>query len=211
MGSTVSKVAEKRERLSEVVVGIAERQITEKGLSGFNARDIAFEAGCSVGTLYNLFGNLDGIIIQVNSRTLHRLDTVLTEAETSAASTSPLDKLLALANAYLDFVVENRKLWYALFEHKLPEGVSLPDWHLQEHHLLFCHVMLPLSEIAPDETEEELRLLARSIWSAVHGVVSLGLEDRMGAVPVETIGRHLDIVVSSFVAGYTEREHRPRL
>ena len=70
------KISEKRERLAQLVIEIAERQIAEKGLAGFNARCVAAEAGCSVGTLYNLFENLDGIVIRVNSRTLHRLDGV---------------------------------------------------------------------------------------------------------------------------------------
>jgi AcrR family transcriptional regulator len=199
------KITEKRERLAELVIEIAEREITDKGLAGFNARSVAAEAGCSVGTLYNLFENLDGIVIGVNSRTLHRLDEVLTEAERPASS--PQDRLLALANAYLDFVVRNRKIWYALFEHRMSGGMPLPDWHLQEHEFLFRHVVEPLSELAPGDSEDN-RMLARSIWSAVHGIVSLGLEDRMSVVPPERIREQLEIVVSSFVVGYELRQRQ---
>ena len=51
-------------------------------------------------------------------------------------------------------------------------------------------------------------MLARSIWSAVHGIVSLGLEDRMSVVPPDLIREQLEIVVSSFVVGYAQRQRQ---
>lgn len=201
----MSKVAEKREKLSGEILAVAERQIIANGLSGLNARDIAAAAGCAVGTLYNLFDSLDGIILRVNSRTLTRLDTHLSETESSHQGEEPITELVALALSYLDFVIDNRKAWNALFEHQMPAGVPLPEWHLNEHYQLFRHIIMPLSKLSPGQPREDMHMLARSLYSAVHGIVSLGLQDRMEMIPPALLREQLKIVVESFVIGYRER------
>jgi AcrR family transcriptional regulator len=44
------------------------------GLAALKARDLAREAGCSVGTIYNVFEHLEALILCVGSRTLAMLD-----------------------------------------------------------------------------------------------------------------------------------------
>ena len=41
---------------------IAEEIVVGEGLAALTARRVAGETGCSVGTLYNVFGQLDGLI-----------------------------------------------------------------------------------------------------------------------------------------------------
>ena len=72
-----------RQRLETRMIDIAERLIASEGLAAVQARRIAQEADCSVGTLYNVFGGLDGLIIAVNTRTLKALGEKL---ETAAAA-----------------------------------------------------------------------------------------------------------------------------
>ncbi len=55
----------------------AARQIAEKeGLRGLKARGIAREIGYTIGTLYNLFEDLDDLIVHLNGRTLDALPIV---------------------------------------------------------------------------------------------------------------------------------------
>ena len=57
----------------------AARKIAEKeGLRGLTARRIAREIGYTVGTLYNLFDNLDGLIVHLNGTTLDTLYEAVT-------------------------------------------------------------------------------------------------------------------------------------
>ena len=53
------KVAERRKALREDLINIAEATIAREGLSGLKARDLATEAGCALGAIYNVFGDLN--------------------------------------------------------------------------------------------------------------------------------------------------------
>lgn len=55
------KVAEKRKALRENLIVLAEKQITQQGLSSLRARDLAKAAGCATGAIYNVFDDLSDL------------------------------------------------------------------------------------------------------------------------------------------------------
>jgi AcrR family transcriptional regulator len=58
-----------REALEELILSHAHALMAETGLQRFSAREVAKRIGYSVGTLYNVFGSLDRLLLAVNSRT----------------------------------------------------------------------------------------------------------------------------------------------
>jgi AcrR family transcriptional regulator len=117
----MSNALERREKLREALVLAAERSIAAGGLAGLRTRELAREIGCANGAVYNLVADMDELILRVGSRTLHRLDALLTEAE-SEGSASAGETLVRIAQAYCDFATENIGLWRALFEHRMQPG-----------------------------------------------------------------------------------------
>jgi hypothetical protein len=59
----------------------------------------------------------------------------------------------------------------------------------------------PLRRLLPDRDPEQVALLARTMFSAVHGIISLGLEERMVAVPPEKLRQQLAQFVDTHLAG----------
>jgi AcrR family transcriptional regulator len=190
---------EKRDARKESIIDAAEAQIAQFGLPNITARTVAKAAGCSAGLIYVHFGDFDQLILRANSRFIAKLDAALAEAAIPSASVT--DRYVALALTYLRVGLEHRRQWAALFEHRMAEGKELPEWHLEEHLRMFRHIAEPLGELAPKLSEAERYSLARAIYSAVHGVVSLSIETRLGEVPVEELKRQLTLVVTSLVAG----------
>ncbi|MBY3150901.1 TetR/AcrR family transcriptional regulator [Rhizobium laguerreae] len=190
---------EKIDARKESIIDAAEAQITRSGLSSVSARTVAKAAGCSTSLIYVHFDNFDEVILRANSRFIAKLDAALAEASIPSASVA--DRYVALALTYLRVGLEHRRQWAALFEHRMADGRPLPDWHLAEHLYMFRHIADPLRELAPKLSEAERYSLARAIYSAVHGLVSLGIETRLGQVPVEELKRQLTLIVSSLVAG----------
>src|ERR1700730_12359981 len=78
--------------------------------------------------------------------------------------------------AYLDFAAANTIRRRALFEHRQPEGKPMPDWYLWEQIRLFGYIEQPLRDLQHDMPPEQLPMLARSLFSAVHGIITLGFE-----------------------------------
>jgi AcrR family transcriptional regulator len=178
----------------------AERSIAARGLAGLKTRDLARDIGVANGAVYNLVKDVDELILSVGSRTLMRLDAALTAAE-SKGPAAPNEILVRIALAYCDFAAENLELWRALFEHRMERGKQVPEWAVEEQMNLFRHIFRPLAALFPSRTPEELGVTARSLFSSVHGMVSLGLEQKLIAVPIVVLRREIATIVTATLTG----------
>lgn len=176
------KRREKKADLKARLIAAGTELIAEQGLKGLRARDIAERAGAALGGLYTVFDDLDGLVLHVNSDTLKRLETALNAALPPSGDLE--ESFLSLSLAYLRFALAERNLWSALFEHRMPEGVAVPDWHLAEHAFLIGLIAAPLARQMPDASADDIAIRARTVFSAVHGVIAISLEGRfVGITP----------------------------
>jgi AcrR family transcriptional regulator len=179
--------------------------IAGRGLAGLKTRDLAREIGCANGAVYNLVADIDELILRVGSRTLHRLDEALSAAE-GAGESSPQEALVRIAIAYCDFAADNLQLWRALFEHRMGAGKVVPDWSVEDQMRLFRHIYQPLATLFPKRSREELGITARSLFSAVHGMVALGLEQKLVAVPLPALRKEIAGLVRAMIDGLIARQ-----
>src|SRR5262245_47629783 len=182
----MTKTLERRKKQREALVAAAEKAIATKGLAGLKSRELATEIGVANGAVFNLVDDMDELILRVGSRTLARLDAALSAAE-SAGAPSPAETLVRIAVAYCDFAAENLELWRALFEHRMAAEKAVPEWAIEEQMNLFRHIYHPLAKLFPKWSKDELGISARSLFASVHGMVSLGLEQKLIAVPVAAL------------------------
>lgn len=191
-------LVERRERQRDTLVLAAESAIAAGGLRSLKARDLAREVGCSLGAIYNLVADIDELVLHVGSRTLSRLDAELgraTQASAALTEGDPVEALVAIAKAYCAFARENLQLWRTLFEHRMADGASVPDWAVADRMILFRYILAPLRRLRPEASETELQLLSRTLFSAVHGIVMLGLEENLIAVPTAALDSQIEAVV----------------
>jgi AcrR family transcriptional regulator len=189
---------DRRADLRSRLVAAATERIRDGGLAGLRARDVTSDAGCALGALYTAFSDLDDLIVHVNAATLARLRETLDREMRRAAD--PRARLVALAMAYLSFARREQALWTALFEHRLPEGVPVPDWLLAELAALFEQIAEPLAALQPKLTAGELATRSRTLFSAVHGIVSMGLGE-WSVGPGAAVDRELEVFVEAMVTG----------
>ncbi len=162
--------------LTEKLLTAAINRVEKSGLEQLRARDITNDAGCALGTLYKCYDDLDDLIIHVNSKTLGLMKKALGDAGSNISD--PVEALKALAIAYLDFAVENKNLWSAVFKHRLHEDQPTPEWHRLENMALLDLIAKPMSAINTDLDEQQLQVRCRTYFAAVHGIVSISLQDR---------------------------------
>ncbi len=197
------KTQEKREDLKLRLIEAARNRIISDGLTNLRARDVTQDVGCSLGGLYTVFTDLDDLVIHVNSATLKALEASLALAE--AKDRTPTDKLRNLARGYLRFAVNHRNLWKSLFDHHPPAGRPSPEWHLEEHMFLMGVIAEPLAELQPDMPVTARAIRARTLFGAVHGIVSISLEGRFVGLPIESLEQELDNFVVTVAAGAAAR------
>src|SRR5215475_4145777 len=196
----MSKALERRAKQREELILAAARRIAAGGLAGLKTRDLARDIGVANGAVYNLVEDVDELILRVGSRTLARLDAALSAAEQDGPA-DPAGRLVRIARAYCDFAADNLELWRALFEHRMAPDKPLPEWAAREQMDLFRHIYAPLAELFPRHSPDELGVRARSLFSAVHGMVALGLEQKLVAVPIHALRHEIAAIVSAMVKG----------
>ena len=175
----------------------ARRIISSKGLIFLKVRDVAEAAECAIGSVYNEFGDFDGLILTINRETVQRL----TERLSVVADTDARTQLHGLAAGYLEFAAENANLLRSLFEHRMEQDRPFPEDILNMVMDAFALMYPPLFRLLPNRDPAEVALIARTMFSAVHGIISLGLEERMVAVPPEKLRQQLAQFVDAQLVG----------
>lgn len=195
----------RRAELRETLVNLAEDQICREGMASVKARDLAREAGCAVGAIYNVVTDLTELVMAVNGRTFTRIGQEVAGAVIGHEAEPPERRLVILAHAYLSFAAENHYLWRALFDLELPDDDRVPDWYRTELQNLFHHIAIPVSEIFPALAGRELELMVRALFSSVHGMVLLGLQNRISGVPRANI----EAMIEAVLLRIAQQEQRP--
>ncbi len=198
-GNPSARTEARHQALRRALLAAAERRIAESGLDGLKARDLAREAGCALGALYMVFEDLDALVLAANARTLEALEAAVDRAD--QAPGDPVSRIQALAEAYFGFAAANRRRWSALFEHRMADGRPPPAWYVDRHARLFAHVEAPLAALRPGQDAAALAALARSLVSAVHGVVVLGLDEKLGPMPEAQLRAHVRLLSGALARG----------
>jgi AcrR family transcriptional regulator len=188
------KVATRRAALRDTLIDIAERTIASDGLASLRARDLAAEAGCALGAIYNVFGDLTDLVLAVNARTFRRLGAAVSEA-LADAPLDPVEQLIVMSQAYHRFAAQNLNAWKALFDVDRPAGEVAPEWYLSEMGRLFAYIDAPLAVIFPHLAARDRNLMTRGLFSSVHGIVLLGLEEASAGVPSDQIDRMIALIL----------------
>jgi AcrR family transcriptional regulator len=190
-----SKVDLRRDDLRERLILLAEGRIAADGAASLKARMLAAQAGCAVGAIYNVFDDMTALVMQVNVRTFAKLGASASAAMTGAGDARPQDQLIRLSQAYLHFAAEHFHLWRALFE--VDTQVSeLPDWYRNALDDLFAMIAPPVRMLFPALPAAELDLFVRALFSAVHGIVLLGLQNNAPGASVAKIEQMIAMLMT---------------
>lgn len=199
-----------KEDTSERVVAIARRLLEEGGAQNLKARTIAQEAGIAVGSIYNMFGDLNGLHLAVNMRLLSELGERGAAAMASLAQKQTADtreRLLGLALAYHAYVQEYPGAWAALLAYnrgRVHASETAP--YVDRLDGLFQIIADVLSEGEPYLSKEDAGHVARTLWSSVHGIVTSGYAAHSGERKAEEIWRQVDLLVTTFLEGLRHRK-----
>ena len=194
------------EELRELIIQAATELIQESGFGGLSAREIARRISYSPGTLYNVFEDLDDLVLTIEGRLLDQLTSALADIPPGGDAG---DKIRRLAEVYVTFTRGNPKLWNLLFEHHLPAGREVPAWYQQKLEGLMSKVEEALQPLVGEDVDPEMvRRSAKTLWAGVHGITSLSTADKLSIISTESAGALLDDLVSTHLAGLEAIRHR---
>lgn len=149
------------------------KHMEEVGFARFSAREVAKRVGYTIGTLYNVFGTLDQLLIAINTRTFELwADHVRERLAAGSGPESEVeadDRIRRLVEAYFGFARANENSWSAIYDHHLPVDVKLSDEQNQRRSGLTQIIVDEVAGVLPEAARSEAPRLARSLIAVVHG------------------------------------------
>jgi AcrR family transcriptional regulator len=189
-----------REEIRALAIKAGVALLSESGFAKFSTREVARRIGYTVGTLYNVFGGYDDIVLHINAVTLDDLSRAMQARKGKREGAAGIRQL---ALSYLAFAREHYFRWSALFEHNLPQGTPLPDWYAVKIQELFRQVeemLLPLVGGKPKQAAEAARVL----WASIHGIYALGLSGKLDTVGAGSVEGMVTSLIDHYLEGLTK-------
>ncbi len=154
-----------RAELEELILAAGEAHLAEAGFAAFSAREVAKRVGYSIGTIYNLFGSYDRLVLALNARTLRAWAAFL-EARLQAGGE---DRIATLIHGYFDFAAENRNRWMALYDHRMADKGPLPDDFNVAFAALVALLQRQVAAVRGGGADAEILALTGSLVAIAHG------------------------------------------
>ena len=155
-----------REKRRELILIAAQKVSSKSGISGANMRDIAREAGVSVGFIYRYFSGQADIFLELFEAGAAEIHERI-KAAVSAEESNPLR---ALARTYVEYLLENR-LFFQMMISFMIEG-DLSDDSLDRLNSGLRGIMDKMEVIFKHHNgKSNSRTLAHSFFSALNGVM----------------------------------------
>ncbi|MEO1702564.1 MAG: TetR/AcrR family transcriptional regulator [Pseudomonadota bacterium] len=194
-----------KERARRDILEITMRLLANGGLDAVKIRDIAKEANVSVGSIYNIFGDVDDLLRACNTQLLDDLGAQGAVAMQKAAQEGVDDvrgRLLVLARVYYDYVESHATAWTAMLAfNRAASNTETPEWYIVRQEMLFDLIgdVLRATPLAQDD--ETLAVAARALWSSVHGIVTNAYRSADQGQTNPDTWAQIDLLVTTFVRG----------
>ncbi|EOG9062874.1 TetR/AcrR family transcriptional regulator [Vibrio fluvialis] len=188
-----------REELVSLTLKTVKEFLGSHSYHELSLRKIATMIGYVPSTLVNVFGNYNLLLLHVVAQTLDELSS---EAKAVVSHCKdPEQALYQLAYCYHDFAQKNPYRWQLIFEHNM-NGEVLPEWQAERIDTMTSMLEGLLKVIAPQRSDSEILRTSRVLWSGVHGITLLSVDDKFfAAEPID--GKALiEDLLSNYLANW---------
>ena len=172
-----------REELVALTLNTVKKFLATHSYHELSLRKIANMIGYVPSTLVNVFGSYNLLLLHTVAQTLDELSS---EANTVVKSSQDAETALYdLAYCYHDFALRHPHRWQLIFEHNM-NGEPLPDWQAERINAMTNMLEHLLQTLAPHRTTADVLTASRVLWSGVHGITLLSVDDKFfAAEPID--------------------------
>ncbi|CAN0378792.1 unnamed protein product, partial [Phaeothamnion confervicola] len=189
------------DELRELILGATRRVVEVDGICQPSAREIARAIGYAPGTLYNMFRNLDEILLHVEARIFKELDARI---EREVTSKKGREAIRQFTEAYVGYACENPRLWSLVIRHHPENTTVVPDWYLELAHAPLSRLEKSLERAYPSADADVVAHKAHLIWAALHGLVQVAMTKKFGALSRPAISSMAQELAENFLSGMAQ-------
>jgi len=175
-------VKERKERdkaeMREMILQSAHKLFIDRGFEEVSIRNIAEAIEYSPATIYLYFKDKNEIFYALHNEAFKRFNAVMAEL---ANIPDPFDRLIGMGEKYIHFAVEHPKYYEIMFIMDSPMDCdeNREEWEEGNRALAGLEQLLVGCQQMGRFKDQDSRVLAFSIWSFMHGMVSLSLRKRL--------------------------------
>jgi AcrR family transcriptional regulator len=169
--------------LRDALLEAAERVLERDGLAGLTLRAVAREAGVSHAAPTHHFGDLTGLVSELAAIGFRQFNVAMAAA--GAAGTSPIEKAMARAKAYVAYAQAHPGMYGLMFRTERLD-MSRPSLH-EAAEASFAGLAGAIGANRQEQIHEEALSLEQAAaiaraWSLVHGFTMLLLDNRLSDI-----------------------------
>lgn len=167
--------------LRRKILDKARHLLVTEGYNSLSMRKIAREAGCSATSIYLHFESKDALTHTLIDQGVEQLHEVLATAADSSQG-SPKERLEVMCRAYVEFGLSNPEYYEIMFQlhPERMERYPAEGYRKGRRALVLLMDVFEDGQRAGEFRKEPASYLAATVlWTALHGLVSLLLSERI--------------------------------
>lgn len=156
--------------------------LVQHGFEGMSMRGVARKMGVVIGTLYGYYQSKDDLYLAILIRGFKRLYKQCKNASDNYEK--PLDRLMAMSEAYIDFGIKEPHFYNLMFTWHVPKFQDYVDTSLETTATVELKAALKVYDLfistshdyartaAPNISEEDVRFYVISAFCTLHGYIA---------------------------------------
>ena len=185
-----------REELIEMALESARAIVVKNGVSALSGRKVTARMGYTVGTLYQLFENMDELVCTMNARTLRALYERCTE---SSQTGTVADRLRAFGMTFVTFVENHSNEWEAVMSYRYGERHVFTEEYEARIRELFDLMREATGQFYSEAERADHSADMAVLWASLTGILGVAVSERkVGGLTLEQM---LDRLIQMYLSG----------
>lgn len=186
------------EELRQLILGATRNIIERDGLAGLSAREVARLIGYSAGTLYNIFDNLDDILMTLQAQIVTEL---LDEIQSAPQARDASTYIETLTKTYVDFALKNPRLWNLLFAHTATANIGAQALLYEHMTTMVKMVAEPMRRLAPHLPPPDIEKNAAILIAGIHGITAIAVTSKARKLTTDAAQDYAHNLTKTFIRG----------
>ena len=192
-----------KDNIQNLLINVGRKIVREKGTEALTVRKLSEASGCSVGAIYNQFSNMENFIVVQNYMTL---DDLFKRLEKVKETENAYADMNALLQTFVDYVIENKNLWYLLYIFHLRHHRVYSLFYMKKIVTIVGLIHKTLQKIVPNMERPERIVSSQVLWLtlfALSSFLSKNILDSLVKINKENI---CQILMNIYISGLTVLE-----
>lgn len=184
-----------RAELTQLALTSAREIVKSDGITGLSGRKITKRMGYTIGTLYQVFEDMDDLVERLNADTLRLL---YKHCQTGAGQGGVAEQLKALGILFGEFVKAHPNEWDAIMSYRYKDDHTTSDFYHYEILRLFGLMESATRQLYGKDDQAEHAADMAMLWASLTGILGVALSEReVGGSLEEMLERLIDMYLKA--------------